>query len=63
MMQTFTSSACTHSVKGANHASVQANAVHLKSWDREPVEFDVNVDVPDLVRSLSRIAERLSRAP
>ena len=37
--------------KGANHASVQANYIlpaDLKSWDREPVEFDLNVDAPDL---------------
>ena len=37
--------------RGANHASLQANYIlpaDLKSWDREPLEFDVNVDAPDL---------------
>ena len=37
--------------RGANHASLQANYIlpaDLKSWDREPLEFNVNVDAPDL---------------
>ena len=37
--------------RGANHASLQANYIlpaDLKSWDREPLEFDLNVDAPDL---------------
>ncbi len=37
--------------KGANHASLQANYIlpaDLKSWDRGPLEFNVNVDAPDL---------------
>ena len=38
-------------VKGANHASLQANYIlpaDLKSWERGPLEFNVNVDAPDL---------------
>ena len=37
--------------RGANHASLQANYIlpaDLKSWNREPLEFDLNVDAPDL---------------
>jgi autotransporter translocation and assembly factor TamB len=37
--------------KGANRASLQANYIlpaDLKSWEREPLEFDLSVDAPDL---------------
>jgi TamB, inner membrane protein subunit of TAM complex len=37
--------------RGANHASLQANYIlpaDLKSWGREPLEFDLNVDAPNL---------------
>ena len=37
--------------RGANHASLQANYIlpaDLKSWEREPLDFDINVDAPDL---------------
>jgi translocation-and-assembly-module (TAM) inner membrane subunit TamB-like protein len=37
--------------KGANRASLQANYVlpaDLKSWERQPLEFDLSVDAPDL---------------
>lgn len=37
--------------KGANHASLQANYVlpaDLKWWERQPLEFNLSVDAPDL---------------
>ena len=37
--------------KGANHASLQADYIlppDLKSWERQPLEFNLSVDAPDL---------------